>query len=48
MDTKVERAVGDEVWHHKHPWVGRRADQGKKMLWGSDGDERHVSGVDGC
>ena len=41
MNTEVERAVGNKVWHDEHPWIGRGVDKGSGNLWRDDRDERH-------
>lgn len=46
--TKIEGTMGNKVWHHDDPWRRHGVDGGKRNLWGGDGDERHVSGVDDC
>ena len=48
MDMEVERAVGNQVWHHEHPWTGRGVDRGGEDPWGRGGDERHFAGVSDC
>jgi hypothetical protein len=48
VHTKVERAVGNQVWHHEHPWVGHGVGRWRVNLWGGDGDERHLSRAGDC
>ena len=48
VHTEAERAVRNQVWHHKCPRTGRGVDRGRVNLWGGGGDERHVSRVGGC
>ena len=45
VQTKVERAVGNQVRQHVHPRIGRGVDQRRRDLRGNGGDESHLSTV---
>lgn len=48
MHTKVERAVGNQVWHHEHPWMRRDIAWERGDFGRNGGDERHDSRVGDC